>query len=280
MTALYVLLALAAGIAIGALFVRFALAKKGGDTEAAEVDAEQIIKAAESEAESIRKDAEVKGKELTSKIKGTADKEIRNRKVEIAKKEESVSATEESIKKKQKSLQRKEDEVARREKQLTNRESKADELGAEAEKALEDAKVRLEKVAGLSAQEARQKLTEQMMGEARVVAAAEIKRIEEETEKEASEKAKLIISTAVQRFAGEYVGERTVTVVPIPSDDMKGRLIGREGRNVRALEAATGVDMIIDDTPETITISCFNPVRRQIAQSAITRLLADGRTDP
>src|SRR5206468_8430738 len=111
-------------------------------------------------------------------------------------------------------------------------------------------------------------------------AAVEIKRIEDDAAREAAARAKTIVATAIQRFASEFVHERTVAVIPLPSDDLKGRLIGREGRNVRALEAATGIDLIIDDTPESITISCFNPVRREIARLAIGRLIADGRIHP
>jgi ribonuclease Y len=153
-------------------------------------------------------------------------------------------------------------------------------MARQAEERLNEAKAKLEKIAGLTAAEARAKLAEQMTDEARKLAAAEIKKVESAAREEAGEKASKIIATAIQRYASEYVGERTISVVPLPSDDLKGRLIGREGRNVRALEAATGIDMIIDDTPEAITISCFNPVRREVARIAISALVADGRIHP
>src|SRR5262249_6651327 len=150
----------------------------------------------------------------------------------------------------------------------------------QAQQLVEDARQRLEKLAGMSAAEARQKLADQVVDEAKQLAASQIKKIEEETRAEAEERSKKIISQAVQRYASEYVAERTVSVVSLPSDDMKGRIIGREGRNIRALEAATGIDLIIDDTPEAVIISCFNPVRREIAKLALTRLIADGRIHP
>jgi ribonuclease Y len=138
----------------------------------------------------------------------------------------------------------------------------------------------LEKIAGLSAAEAKARLFEEVRDEARRAAADEVRKIEEAARAEADEKSRMVISAAVQRYASEYVAERTVATVPLPSDEMKGRIIGREGRNVRALEAATGVDLIIDDTPEAVVISCFNPVRREIARVALTRLIADGRIHP
>src|SRR5205814_4517596 len=143
-----------------------------------------------------------------------------------------------------------------------------------------EAKARLEKTAALSQAEARAALIDEIRDEARLAAVGEVKRIEDEARAEAENRSKTIISAAIQRYAGEYVAERTVATVPLPSDDMKGRIIGREGRNIRAIEAATGIDLIIDDTPEAVVISCFNPVRREIARLALERLLSDGRIHP
>ena len=128
--------------------------------------------------------------------------------------------------------------------------------------------------------EARKVLETEVRESARAAAALEVKRIEDEAREQAQQKAQMILGVVVQRYASEYVAERTVLVVPLPSDDLKGRIIGREGRNIRALEAATGIDLIIDDTPEAVIISCFHPVRREVARLALTRLIADGRIHP
>jgi ribonuclease Y len=132
----------------------------------------------------------------------------------------------------------------------------------------------------MTAEQAREVLRAEVIDSAKRAAAVEVKRIEDESRAEAEARSKRIVATAIQRYASEYVAERTVSVVPLPSDDLKGRIIGREGRNIRALEAATGIDLIIDDTPEAVIISCFNPVRREVAKLALTRLIADGRIHP
>src|SRR5207247_2355582 len=162
-------------------------------------------------------------------------------------------------------LQRRDDDVAKKERALASREQAAEASAKKAEAVLADAKARLDKVAGMTAEQAREQLRQEVVEEAKIEAEARSKRI---------------VGTAIQRYASEYVAERTVSVVPLPSDDLKGRIIGREGRNIRALEAATGIDLIIDDTPEAVIISCFNPVRREIARLALTRLIADGRIHP
>lgn len=145
---------------------------------------------------------------------------------------------------------------------------------------LEDQKKQLEKISGLTGEQAKELLIRAMENEARYEAAKLIKRIENETKEEADKKSKKIIATAIQRYAADFVAERTVSTVQLPNDEMKGRIIGREGRNIRALEAATGIDLIIDDTPEAVILSGFNPVRREIARIALTRLISDGRIHP
>jgi ribonuclease Y len=281
---MYVVFALI-GIAVGAV-IGVVLGKQGAGKDAkgreqlAEGEAQKLLEAARSEAEALKKNAQVQGKELAFKLKAEVETEIRQSKAEQAKKEEALAQREQQVEKKTREADKQQEEAARKEKQLTAREQAAESMARQAEERLNEAKAKLEKIAGLTAAEARAKLAEQMTEDARKLAAAEIKKVEGAAREEATEKASKIIATAIQRYASEYVGERTISVVPLPSDDLKGRLIGREGRNVRALEAATGIDMIIDDTPEAITISCFNPVRREIARLAIGRLVADGRIHP
>jgi ribonuclease Y len=281
---MYVVFALI-GIAVGAV-IGVVLGKQGAGKDAkgreqlAEGEAQKLLEAARSEAESLKKNAQVQGKELAFKLKAEVETEIRQSKAEQAKKEEALAQREQQVEKKTREADKQQEEAARKDKQLAAREQAAESMARQAEERLNEAKAKLEKIAGLTAAEARAKLAEQMTDEARKLAATEIKKVEGAAREEAAEKASKIIATAIQRYASEYVGERTISVVPLPSDDLKGRLIGREGRNVRALEAATGIDMIIDDTPEAITISCFNPVRREIARLAIGRLVADGRIHP
>lgn len=170
-------------------------------------------------------------------------------------------------------VKRIEKEIAQRVKTIEADEKKFSEL-------IEEQKRQLEKISGLTTDQAKELLIRAMENEARYEGAKLIKRIENETREEADKKAKKIMATAIQRYAGDYVAERTVSVVQLPSDEMKGRIIGREGRNIRALEAATGIDLIIDDTPEAVILSGFNPVRREVARISLTRLISDGRIHP
>ncbi len=281
MIVVYVLIGLVIGAVLGIVVGKAMTGKDAkGREHLAEAEAQKLLVAARSEAESLKKNAQVQGKELAFKLKAEVDEEIRGKKTELVKKEEALSQREQQADKKARDAERQADEAGKKDKQLAAREQAAESMARQAEERLTEAKGKLEKIAGLTAAEARAKLAEQMTDEARKLAAQEIKKVESAAREEAAEKASKIVATAIQRYASEYVGERTISVVPLPSDDLKGRLIGREGRNVRALEAATGIDMIIDDTPEAITISCFNPVRREIARLAIGRLVADGRIHP
>jgi len=163
---------------------------------------------------------------------------------------------------------------------VRNREKAITDKEAEHQALIDEARGRLEAVAGLTREEAKRTLIEEMVGQARHDAARHIRIVEEEAREESDRRAKRIISIAIERLAGEFVAERTVSVIALPTDEMKGRIIGREGRNIRAIEAATGVDIIIDDTPEAVVISCHNPIRREIARVALERLISDGRIHP
>jgi len=271
-------LGLGAGVLLG---TRFGRARGGGgDASLAEAEAEKIRAAAKAEVDAIKQAAEVEGKEAARKRKSELDDELKQRRAELHKREESLGSKERELEKQRKDAERRLGDLDKKEKSVDGKIRQADAAVEKAEGAQADARKKLEQIAGLSETDARKKLEEEVRGQALQSAAVEIKRIEDEATKEATARAKTIVATAIQRFASEFVHERTVAVIPLPSDDLKGRLIGREGRNVRALEAATGIDLIIDDTAESITISCFNPVRREIARIAISALVADGRIHP
>ncbi len=283
MEALIVLGAVALGLGGGyVLGTRMGRAKGGGEgaRQAAEEEAARIKQAAQAEIETIRKGVEVDGKELARKHKAELDEELRGRRAELAKREESLSAKERDLEKQRRDTDRRAGELDKKEKSIDGKIKQADSAVSKAEAAQEAAKQKLEQIAGLSEEAARKKLEDEVKSQAYAAAATDIKRIEDDAQREAQARAKTIVASAIQRYASEFVHERTVAVIPLPSDDLKGRLIGREGRNARALEAATGIDLIIDDTAESITISCFNPVRREVARLAISGLVADGRIHP
>ncbi|MBV8762370.1 MAG: ribonuclease Y [Deltaproteobacteria bacterium] len=282
MDPVFILIAVAIGLAAG-VFVGRGLGKGRGDASAAKIaeqEAEKIRTAAKAEVDAIKQAAEVEGKEAARKRKAELDDELKGRKAELAKREEQLGQKEREIERARKDAERRASELEKKERSVDGRIKQADTAVEKAEAAQAEARKKLEAVAGLSEEQARKKLEDEVRASALQSAAVEIKRIEDDAAKEASARAKTIVATAIQRFASEFVHERTVAVVPLPSDDLKGRLIGREGRNIRALEAATGIDMIIDDTAEAITISCFNPVRREVARLAISALVADGRIHP
>jgi ribonuclease Y len=282
MDPVFILLAVALGLAAG-VFLGTRLGKAKGNSSAqqiAEEEAEKIRSAARAEVDAIKQAAEVEGKEAARKRKSELEDELKGRRAELQKREEALGQKEREIERTRKDAERRATELEKKERSVDGRVKQADAAVEKAEAAQTEARKKLEQIAGLSEEQARKKLEEEVRASALASAAVEIKRIEDDAAKEAAARAKTIVATAIQRFASEFVHERTVAVVPLPSDDLKGRLIGREGRNIRALEAATGIDMIIDDTAEAITISCFNPVRREIARLAISALVADGRIHP
>lgn len=248
--------------------------------KAAEEEAARLIKDGQRSAETFLKEAQIEAKDTLFRMKSEFDNETKETRSELKKSEMRLMQKEEKIDRKAEQHERREQDIGKKEHQLANRESRIQSDEEKYQQLLEEQKQQLEKISGLTAEKAKDLLLRAMENEARYEGAKLIKRIENEAHEEADKKSKKIIATAIQRYAGDFVAERTVSVVQLPSDEMKGRIIGREGRNIRALEAATGIDLIIDDTPEAVILSGFNPVRREVARLSLMRLIADGRIHP
>ena len=239
----------------------------------AEEEASRIVDEAKKDAESKRKEIVLEGKEELHRLRSENDKEIRDRRNEINKQEKRVQQREEHLNKKIEQAEKKLEQYNARIKQ-------ADEKFEEAETLRKSQMDMLEKISGFTAAQAKEQLMNSLEEELIHEKAIKIKEYELQIKDEAEKKAQNIISLAIQRCASDYVAESTVSVVALPNDEMKGRIIGREGRNIRTLETVTGVDIIIDDTPEAITLSSFNPIRREVARIAMERLIQDGRIHP
>ncbi|MEX0682334.1 MAG: ribonuclease Y [Dehalococcoidia bacterium] len=252
---------------LGASFVQQYLRRNRVET--AQRDAEHIL----NEADRRQKELLLEAKEEAIRVRREAESEIRDRRNELKGGERRLTQKEEGLDRKIESLEQKQ-------KNLQKKETALDEQQEAVAQLLEDRKVELEKLSNLTIGEARQMLLDQVEHEIRDEANRRLREIEHELKEEADERGRKIIATAMQRLTGDVVSEMTISVVPLPSEDMKGRIIGREGRNIRAIEQATGVDVIIDDTPDAVTLSSFDPVRREIARIAMTKLLGDGRIHP
>jgi ribonuclease Y len=246
----------------------------------AKEEANKIVEEANKQAEMIRKEAVLQAKDKVYQAKAEFERETQEKRREVQALEKRLLQKENNLEKKVELLDYKEVEITKRDRALSEQEKLIVEQERNYRDLLEKQKSHLERIAQMSAEEAKRLLMEWMQSEAKHEAAKEIKRIEEEARESADKKAKEIIGLAVQRYSGDYVTEKTVSVVNLPSDEMKGRIIGREGRNIRTLEALTGVDLIIDDTPEAVILSGFNPIRREIARISLERLISDGRIHP
>lgn len=267
----------AAGLVLGIWWGRRALK---GKLREAERQASEILKEAERQAEIKRKEASLQAKEEAYRIKAEVEREMAQKREELLRLEKRLQQRENNIDKRVDLLDAKEAELERKEGELKAREQRVQEKERQYEELLQEERQRLEHLSGVTAEEAKKLLMERMEEEAKYEAAKRIKEIEDELREQATKRAQEIIALAVQRYAGEYVAEKTVSLVNLPAEEMKGRIIGREGRNIRAFEAATGVDLIIDDTPEAVIVSSFNPVRREVARLALERLVSDGRIHP
>lgn len=247
---------------------------------AAEHEARNIVEKAQKEGKTVLKEAKLQAKDQLYQMKLDFENETKEREAVLKKRENRLTQKEETTDNKLEHLERRDSSVTGKERQLTRREGALQGQEAKYESLIEEQKMLLEKISAFTGEEAKNLLIKAMESEARYEAAKLIKRIEKESREQADRKAKKIIATAIQRYAGDYVAEKTVSVVNLPSDDMKGRIIGREGRNIRAIEAATGVDLIIDDTPEAVILSGFSSVRREVARLSLERLINDGRIHP
>ena len=249
--------------------------KKVGEREigSAENEATRIINEAIRSGESRKKEMLLEAKDEIHKSRTEYEKEMKERKAEISKQERRLQQKEDTLDKKSDAFERKEDELNKRLANAAQTQAQAEDLK---KKQLDT----LEQISGLTQDQAKEYLLKSVEDDVRHESAMKIKEIEQQTKDEAEDKAREIIATAIQRCAADHAAEVTVSVVPLPNDEMKGRIIGREGRNIRTLETITGVDLIIDDTPEAITVSSFDPVRREIARLALEKLIADGRIHP
>jgi ribonuclease Y len=272
-----VIVGLVGGLGLGLLIKGKAAAGKIRDAEG---EALRIIANAEREAETKRKEAVLEAKDKLYQARADFEKETREKRQEIQNQERRLTQKEENLEKKTDLVEKRESDAIRREREVSAREKVAVEKEERFDRGLREQRELLEKIANMTAEEAKRQLMVAMEDEAKFEAAKAIKRIEDEAKEEADKKAKNIISLAIQRYASDYVAEATVSVVNLPNDEMKGRIIGREGRNIRAIEAATGIDLIIDDTPEAVILSCYDPFRREIARLTIERLMHDGRIHP
>jgi ribonuclease Y len=265
-----------------AVFIGFALArlvqkKKIGEYEKI---GKKILEDAKKEADVLMREGSLQAKDIVLQAKNELEQEIKSRRLELQNTEKRLAQKEGNLDKKIELIDKKEDELSKKDRDISQKQSSLDNKIREHEALIIKGKERLEKISGLTAEEAKKMLMQAMEDEAKYESMKIVKKIEEEAREKADKKAKEIIAFAIQRYAGDYVGEDTVSVVTLPNEEMKGRIIGREGRNIRALEAATGVDIIIDDTPEAVILSCFNPVRREVARKSIERLISDGRIHP
>ena len=255
-------------------------ARQSAAKATAEESAKKILADADRESENLRKAAVVTGKEELIKLRENFEVEVRGRREEVERDERRMSERENVLDRKFELLEQRDKDLGKRASDFGRREKTITDREAELEKMVGEERRRLEQMAGMSAQDAKAELIRRMEEEAMADAANRIREIRESAKRNAEREGKKIIALAIQRIAADHTAESTVSAVSLPNDEMKGRIIGREGRNIRAFELATGVDVIIDDTPDTVVVSCFDPVRREVARLALEKLVSDGRIHP
>ena len=272
-----VLIVVLAAAAVGVVAFLAGVAHRTKEAEAAigsaEQEAKRIVSDAIKTSEAKKKEAILEGKDEIHRLRNESEKELNDRRKEIQRQERRVQQKEENLDRKMASLEAKEEAVAKKNK-------KAEERLQEAEAVKKSQFEVLERISGFTMEQAKEYLLKNLENELVHEKAVKVMEVEQQTREEADKTAREIIALAIQRCAADHVAEAAISVVPLPNDEMKGRIIGREGRNIRAIETLTGVDLIIDDTPEAITLSCFEPVRREVARIALERLISDGRIHP
>ncbi|HIR35825.1 MAG TPA: DUF3552 domain-containing protein, partial [Candidatus Faecimorpha stercoravium] len=272
-----IVIVVVAAVLVGtiAFFMGIKYRKKVGEAQigAAETKAREIVDDALKTAEAKKREVLLEAKEEAMKVKNDLEQEVRERRAEVQRQEKRVIQKEEVLDRKVEGLERKENQLSRKMEEL---DRKNKEISKFHEQQLQE----LERISGLTSDQAKDILLQSVEEDVKHDMAVMLKEAETKTKEEATKKAREILTSAIQRCAADHVAETTVSVVPLPSDEMKGRIIGREGRNIRALEQATGIDLIIDDTPEAVILSSFDPIRREIARIALEKLIVDGRIHP
>jgi ribonuclease Y len=268
-------------VCIGSL-AGFSLRKRFFESKIKDIEsyAQKIIMEAQKEVISIKKEAQLQGQDLVFQMKSDFEKEMYERRQEQKKQEDRLSQKEENFERRTEIVAQREASCARGEQELIHREKESGQKEEELQRLILEGKQKLERVAQMTSLEAKESLMQSMEEQARYEGSFLVRRVEAETREMADRKAKEILALAVKRYSGDYVAEHTISVVNLPNEEMKGRIIGREGRNIRAIEAATGITLIVDDTPEAVILSGFSPYRREIARLALERLIVDGRIHP
>ncbi|MDR3204120.1 MAG: ribonuclease Y [Deltaproteobacteria bacterium] len=275
--AVVLLLTIIISFLVGSILKKREITRRIGDIES---HIKKLLSDAEREVANEKKEAYLQGQNLIFKMKNDSEKEINERRLEIKREEDRLNQKEEYFEKRSEALAHREAETAKAELELVKRDKDSQDKATEINKLVNEQKAELERVAQMTTSEAREVLLKNMEESARHEAGRLIRKIEAEAKEVSDQKSKEILALAVKRYASDYVAEHTISVVNLPNEEMKGRIIGREGRNIRAIEATTGVDLIIDDTPEAVILSSFSPIRREIARQSLERLILDGRIHP
>lgn len=277
---LYLIIAVVVGVAAG--LASFLIYKNSLKSQKATIEMERIrlLDEAKREADAIKKEAKIAAKDITYQAKIEAEKELKEKTKELNHLDRRLRQREDQIEKKLDMVEKREHELLKKERDFVSRERMLTDKENRYNYLIKEQTAALERISGITSEDAKQELFRKIEEEARFESAKLAKKIEDEARENAEKKAKEIISFAIQRYSSDYVADATVSAVSIPNDEMKGRIIGREGRNIRAFEAASGVNLVVDDTPELVTLSAHDPVRREVARIALERLVADGRIHP